>query len=318
MSETGIAEVVTPAAVETPAVQTPAAPGSGFLATQATPAATATPATITSIFGDGVQKEGKFTEGWTSALAEKHPALANQMMRYQTEADAVAGLDNLVKMVGKKTAGIAYPKEGATPEDIAAFRADAGVPGRAEEYKLKPETLPEGVQWDDATGKQFAELMHANHIPAPAAQALVAAHLETLAKQGAGEIQAREAKLAESVAKSTAEFQREWGAGFHDRLNANTDFINARLSAEDVADPALKLALSHPAIVRIIDEARRASREAPLPGANSTAVLGSMSPQQQAMDIIKGNPQWRKDPDTARRVNDLYAQHAQAEKRRSS
>lgn len=269
-----------------------------------------------NFFGPHVVKEGAFVEGWTSAIAEKHPALANQLMRYKTEGDAFSGLENLVKMVGKKTAAVSYPKAGATPEEIAAFRADAGVPGRADEYNLKPENIPDGIGWDDETGKQFAELMHAHHIPAGAAKALVEAHLETVAKQAQTQNQGQAAKLTEMVHKATAEFQKEWGVEFQNRFDANNDFVGARIPAEDLKDPALQMALSHPAIVRIIDEARRASREAPLPGASAGAALGSMSPRQQAMAIIKENPQWRKDADLARRVNDLYAQEAQADKRR--
>lgn len=316
MSDAAVADA--PAAVDTAAVtETAAAPATGFLGTQTATTAETPGKAGGYLFGDGVQKDGAFVEGWTSSLAEKHPSLANQMMRYKTEADAVAGLDNLVKLVGKKTAGVSYPKEGATPEEISAFRAEAGVPGRAEEYNLKPEKLPEGVEWDDATGKTFAELMHKHHVPAAAAKALAATHVEVLAQQRAAESAAQSAKLAEFNTKSSEEFRKEWGSDFEHRLNANNDFIGARLTEADMKDPALALALSHPAIVRMIDEARRASREAPLPGAGATAALGSMSPRQQAMDIMRTNPNWQKDADLARRVNDLYAQEAQADKRKS-
>lgn len=271
--------------------------------------------TPSGLFGEHVHKDGKFVEGWTSALAEKFPRLANTAMRYGSEGDFLQGIDNALGLIGKKTAGVSYPKAGASPEEVAAFRADAGVPGRAEEYNLKPEQLPAGVAWDEASGKQFAELMHANHIPAAAAKALVEAHLQTLASQTAAGAQAQAAKVGELVQKTTVEFQKEWGVDYENRFNANNDFVGARLTAEDLADPALQTALSHPAIVRIVDEARRASREAPLPGVGNGAQLGSMSPRQQAMEIIKANKNWRNDPETSKRVNDLYAQHAQGEKR---
>ena len=200
-----------------------------------------------------MQQDGSFKEGWTSALAEKFPRLANTAMRYKTEGDFLQGIDNALGLIGKKTAGVSYPKAGATPEEIAAFRAEAGVPGRAEEYNIKPEQLPEGIQ-------------------------------------------------------------KEWGVSYDERLGANRDFITARLSPEDLADPALNYALSHPAIVRMVDEARRSTRETPLPGTGASVASGSMSPRQQAVDIMKGNPQWRNDPELARRVNDLYAQQAASDK----
>jgi hypothetical protein len=301
-------------AVATPAVETPAAGFLGASAAAAAPEATATPGFL---FGEHVQEGGAFKEGWTNALAEKFPRVANTAMRYKTEADFLQGIDHALGLVGKKTAGVSYPKAGATPEEITAFRTESGIPARAEEYQLKPAALPEGVAWDDATGKQFAEIMHANHIPPAAAQALVEAHLKTLAEQGQSSTAAAQAKQAQLVQQTTAEFQREWGVDFQNRVDANNDFIHARLTPEDIADPALKLALSHPAVVRMIDEARRSTREAPLPGVNSSVATGSMSPRQQALDIMKANQNWRQNPETHKRVNDLYAQEAQAQKRKA-
>lgn len=254
-------------------------------------------------------------EGWTSALAEKFPRLANTAMRYKTEADLFQGLDHALGLVGKKTSPF-YPKEGASEDDVRAFREAAGVPMRPEEYGLKPEKLPDGVQWNEETGKQFAELMHRHHIPAAAAKELVNAHLETLTKQTSEATAAAQAKLGALIQQTTETFQKEWGSAYQDRLEANKDFIAARMGPEEMADPAVAYALSHPAIVRMVDEARRASREMPLPGASNSAATGSMNPRQQAVEIIKANPQWRKDPELTRRVNDLYAQQAAADKRR--
>lgn len=237
-------------------------------------------------------------------------------MRYKTEGDFLQGIDNALGLIGKKTAGVSYPKAGATPEEIAAFRAEAGVPGRAEEYNIKPEQLPEGIGWSDEAGKKLAEVLHANHIPEGAAKALVQVHLENIMEHAQQAEQAAGAKLQALLGKTTAEFQKEWGVSYDERLGANRDFITARLSPEDLADPALNYALSHPAIVRMVDEARRSTRETPLPGTGASVASGSMSPRQQAVDIMKGNPQWRNDPELARRVNDLYAQQAASDKRR--
>ncbi len=301
--------MIEPATINTPS-------SDGFFAPPATPTAPVTP-TAENFFSDRVTKDGTFVEGWTQSLSVNHPALANQLMRYKTEGDAFIGLENLVKMVGQKASGISYPKAGATDDAVAAYRKDAGVPGRAEEYMLKPDQLPEGMAWDEATGKTFSALMHAHHIPESAAKALVGAHLEMVASQATGAATATQAKLDAMVMATTGELQKEWGVGFRDRVEANTDFVNARLSKEDMADPALRMALSHPGIVRIIDEARRAGRELPLPGANNTTATGSMTPRMQAMEIMKSNPGWQRDTALSARVSDLYKQESQAMVRRS-
>lgn len=303
------------------ATATEAAPQSGFFGSAGGESTNATTATESStpqhFFGEHVRGEdGSFKEGWTSALAEKFPRLANTAMRYKNEGDFFQGIDHALGLVGKKSAPY-YPKADASEDEIRAFREVAGVPLRAEEYVLKPEKLPDGVAWNEETGKHFAELMHKHHIPAAAAQELVNAHLETLVKQG-GEASAQsQAKVQALIQETTKTFQKEWGDGFNDRVEVNKDFISSRLKPEELNDPALQYALSHPALVRIVDEARRATREMPLPGAANSAATGSMSARQQAVEIIKANPNWRKDVELTKRVNDLYAQQAAADKRRA-
>lgn len=314
-----MSEAATAPAPEAPAsAPAPTAAPDSFLGSAApAPASGGEPSSAPAhLFGEHIQADGSFKEGWTSALAEKFPRLANTAMRYKTEADFLQGMDHALGLVGKKTAGVSYPKEGATPEEIAAFRAEAGVPMRPEEYNLKPEKLPDFITWTDDNAKKVAEVLHAHHVPEAAAKALVQVHLENITKQAEQEVAAQTGKLREMIGKTTQEFQKEWGVDYDARRTANIDFVTARFTPEDLADPMLNMALSHPAIVRIVDEARRASRESPLPGVNAASAPGSMSPRQQAMDIMTQNPQWRNNPELSRRVNDLYAQEAAAQKRR--
>lgn len=302
-----------PAPAATPAAESP--PAAPFLAGKEAPAAAEPPATPSHFFGDHVQKDGKFQEGWTNSISEKFPALANSLMRYDTEEAAFQGLDNALRLIGKKQTGVSFPKAGASPDEIAAFRKDAGVPETADGYTLKPETLPDGVAWDDASAKAMAEVFHANHIPGGAAKAMVEAHLSTLAAQAKQQADAAAGKLSELVQQTTDQMRQEWGGDFDTRLTANQDFIAVRLGEEAMADPALQYALSHPALVRIVDEARRAGREQSLPGVNGAAATGSMSPGQQAAEIIKQNPRYNQDPALSRQVMDLFAQQSRMDKR---
>jgi hypothetical protein len=316
MSETLTAPAeAAPAQLTAPAA--PTASATSFLSTSPVAESAPVPAQSNHFFGEHVVKDGAFVEGWSSQLAETHPALANQMARYKTEADAFTGLENLVKTVGRKQAGVSYPKEGSTPEEIAAFRTEAGVPGRAEEYMLKPEQLPAGYDWSDATSKEFSELMHVHHVPKGAAQAIVQAYVQNAANQAVAEHAAAEAKLGELVQKTTAEMQKEWGVNYEQRFAANSDFITTIFTAAELADPALKVALSHPAMVRIIDTARRETRESPLPGAGNTIAVGSQSPREQAKAIQQANPNWRNDKALCERVSSLYAQESAAMKRKA-
>lgn len=275
------------------------------------------PAGAPRFFGEHSNEDGTFKQGWTTPLAEKFPRLANTAQRYKTEGEFFQGLDNALGLIGKKTPVTSgYPKEGASAEEVSAFRAEAGVPHSPQEYLLRPEALPDGVEWDEAMGEKFSELMHAHHIPAVAAQALVAAHLESVVDQQEGLRTSLSSVMEEMVKKTTAEFQREWGVDYEARHEANNDFISARMKPEDLANPALRVALSNPALIRIIDEARRASRETRLPGMKNGAAVASLSARQQGLEIMKQNPDWRRDSSLVRKVNDLYAQDAAARNRR--
>lgn len=317
MSEAAIASA-TPAAeaVGSPAA-TPAtpAPSGGFMG--GTPAAAATPAaTPAHFFGAHVQDHGSFKEGWTENLrAAGYERLANKAAYAKDEASLLRTLDETIGFVGKKPVGISYPKEGAADEDISAYRHDAGVPDSADAYDLKPASLPEGVAWDDAGVKTYAEIFHKHHIPQAAAAALIEQHLNTVIGQvGAGQV-AMEAKIGDFAKASEATYQKEWGDSYDSRLESNRAFVASRFDPAEMADPVLQAALSHPKFVRVIDEARRALREAPLPGVGREVTAGSHSPRQQAMEIMKANPAWRNDSGLAQRVGDLYALDAQQAKR---
>ena len=153
-------------------------------------------------------------------------------------------------------------------------------------------------------------------MPAAAAQELVGKYLDgigNMVSAGKETINAQISKFAETSEKT---FTEEWGHEYADRLEANRAFVQTRLKPEELADPVLAAALSHPAIVRMVDEARRGLREAPLPGVGHEMSIGSMSPGEQAMQIMAANPRWDKDPVTAKRVHDLYALQAAQQKRR--
>lgn len=317
MSEAATATATPAAEAAGSPAATPAttAPSGGFMG--GTPAAAATPAaTPAHFFGEHVQNEGAFKEGWTENLrAAGYERLANKAAFAKDEASLLRTLDETIGFVGKKPAGISYPKEGAADEDVSAYRHDAGVPDSPDAYNLKPATLPDGVAWDDAGVKPYAEIFHKHHIPQAAAAALIEQHMNTVIGQvGAGQV-AMEAKIGDFAKASEATYQKEWGDSYDARLESNRAFVASRFDAAEMADPVLQAALSHPKFVRVIDEARRALREAPLPGVGREVTTGSHSPRQQAMEIMKANPAWRNDPTTAQRVGDLYALDAQQAKR---
>jgi hypothetical protein len=316
MSDTG-APAAAPVEAAPAAAAPAAAPQGGLLTGTPAPAAGTPAAPVSHFFGDHVAKEGVFNEGWAENLRTAgFERLANKAMLAKDESTLFKMLDDTIGFVGKKATGPTYPGPESTPEEIGAYRKAAGIPADPTGYTLKPAKLPEGMNWSDEDASAYAHVFHEHNIPQAAAQALVDAHLQTIARMS----EEGQTKLNEQIGKFAQEseqtFQKEWGEQYGSRLEANRAFVQSRLSPEELADPVLKAALSHPAVVRMVDDARRGLREAPLPGVGAEAGTGSMSPRQQAFEIMRANPKWEKDPTLAKRVNDLYALEAAQQKRR--
>lgn len=316
-----MSELATPTA---PAAESPA-PQESAPAAQAQPTsllgAAAQPSENPSgnplrFFGESVAKDGQFVEGWTENLQSLGlTRLANKAALAKDETTLFKSLDDALGLVGKK-AGIAYPKPGADDSAIAAYRADAGVPDSPEAYNLKPDQLPPGIEWSEQSASAFSQALHQHHVPEAAARELVGIHLQQqaeLAQQAQGTYQQA---LSNQVQQAEAVFQKEWGNQYEERLESNRTYVSSLFSPEDLQQPALQAALSHPAMVRVIDSARRSLRESPLPGVGSESSSTTHSPRQQAVEIMTANPGWRTNPDLQKRVSDLYALDAAQGKRR--
>jgi len=316
MSEAAIA----PAAAATPAAATPApaaAPQGLLTGAAAAPATPTAPAGAPiRFFGDAVATDGNFKEGWTASLQQMgFERLANKAALAKDEATFFKSMDETLGLVGKK-AGIAYPKPGADDATISAFRADAGVPDSPEGYNLKPTELPAGIDWSDETAATYAQAMHSHHIPAAAAQALMTLHLQDQQKQQQAAQENYQTAITNQVQQTEQAFQKEWGAEYDTRLEANRAFVQSQFTQEELQQPVLVSALSHPSIVRIIDQARQALREpSRIPGMGNEAGATTHNARQQAQEIMKTNPNWEKDPVLHQKVTSLYALDATQTKR---
>jgi hypothetical protein len=264
-------------------------------------------------FDGGLHKDGAFNEGWSQSLKDAgYERLANKGALVKSEGDFLRSLDDALGLVGKKSAG--FPTATSTETEIAEYRRSAGVPDAANGYTLKPESLPEGVVWDEAGASEFAGLLHKHHAPAALATELGAMWAKQQGQFRETAATGFEQQVNDLAAKSAQIFGKEWGDEMDDRRQANADF--AKVRGLDLNDPVLRIALSHPDIVRLLDEARRSVREAPLPGVNEGVFTGSGSPRQQAMELMRANPRWQQDPVLSKRIQDLHAMNAKQEQRK--
>ena len=179
-------------------------------AAAAAPVAPPTASAQTSAPRGYVGEDGNFSDGWLDRLPGELDPAKQTLAKYRGLPELAKSHFELQQLLGKKSSAVNIPGEKSTPEEVAAFRKAVGVPETADGYNLKPEKLPDGVTWDDATGKAYAEIAHKHHIPAAAMKELAALQLsqEAMRAEEVGRM------FDEKYERSRQELQTAWGANF--------------------------------------------------------------------------------------------------------
>jgi hypothetical protein len=265
-------------------------------------------------FRENYAKDGNFVEGWSEALAKDYPRLAAKGATAKSEAAFLKMMDDTIGFASGKR--VTRPDAASTPQQIAEYRALVGAPNEAAEYNFKPDpkTVPAGMTWNEEGASRIEALAHKHNVPKEFVAELLPEYIAHVTEQAAKGKEKWEAKINELKAQTVAQFKEEWGEDFATRAGAMEDFMTAR--GLNMEDPIVKAAVHHPQIAKMIDEAYRASREAPIPGVDKGVFSGSASPRQQAKEIMKA-PGWRQNPETFKRVMDLYKQQAAHDRRKA-
>ncbi|NBC18746.1 MAG: hypothetical protein GVY18_15690 [Bacteroidetes bacterium] len=117
-------------------------------------------------------------------------------------------------------------------EDETAVRGvlkQLGLPEKPEDYTLKPDTLPDGVEWSDEIEGQWREKLHEIGVPAPMAKKIMATYAERIGEQ---------AKAAQTAQQEKYDaLKKEWGEAFDEKARA------AKKAAEHYAGEDLAKAM---------------------------------------------------------------------------
>ena len=178
------------------------------------------------------KEDGTFAEGWHDKLPDG--------LKGNPSLKTIGSLPDLAKafietkgLVGKK---LEMPGEGATPEQVAAWRKTVGAPEKPEGYRgdaktLKPESLPDELWNADAEGK-FLDIAHKHHLPPAAVKEILGFYGESLL----GTAKASEAEAAKLVEAETAKLRQSWGADFDANIN-NAKTLAQLAGLDPLADP---------------------------------------------------------------------------------
>lgn len=209
------------------ATTTTTAPADTTTTTTAAPATTTT-ATIAA-------PSPKWPDTWRQDIAGNDEKELAQLARYATPADVWKKARALEQRVTSGELRSVLPKD-ATPEQVAQWRTENGIPPSPDKYELKlREGLVIGEEDKPFVGK-FLERMHGKNVNTEQASAIFEAYYDLLDEEN-GKAQAARAETEKKVEDA---LRGKWGNEYRDNQNR----IQALLEANLPLDSKLKATLS--------------------------------------------------------------------------
>lgn len=204
-----------------------------------------------------VASPATWPEDWRAKLAGQDKADLKTLERMKSVEDLwKANKELRAKMASGEKPGL---PENATPEDIAAFRKENGIPEKPDGYEIKlaSGTVP-GAE-DKPALDSFRAFAHANHVKPAEFNAMLDWYYteqeQTIARQQEADNSFRQT--------ATDELRAEWGPEYRQNINAVKNFLSATAS-DDLSNQLLGARLadgsllgSHPEALRwLVDLAR--------------------------------------------------------------
>ena len=224
--------------------------------------------------GAWVNEKGEFGENWLDRLPADLQDSKQILGQFKDVNGALKTLVNQQRLLGKKADAVLIPKDDASPEEVAAFRAKLGVPETPEAYALKPKDLPEGMQWDEAYAKELNAAAHEAGITPAQAEKLMSKYAS---------LEAQNAQQAELQAKAQYEASRkELAEAWGDKFETNKS-VATRMAQTLGLDPNSK-GLSDPKVVIALERAARLISDDKIVSSDSSATV--QIGKSKAMDIM--------------------------------
>jgi len=151
------------------------------------------------------------------------PIVTNMKEKFKDDASLVKGYAHLERRMGS---ALTLPGKDAKPEEREALKAklyDAGLferpPADPKEYGIaKPETLPDGVGWNEESAGKLATLLHKHGAPKALAADLLALHTELMTGTSLA--------LKTSYEQGLQALKTEHGEHFDDRKEAASRMLS--------------------------------------------------------------------------------------------
>lgn len=248
---------------------------SGGESVQTSPEASASPES--GIINRLYTSEGGLTENYTDLLKEAGMEnLTNTVAKYKSADGLLKGAANLVNFAGRKVEGVIVPNEGSSPEEISEYKKAIGVPESSTAYDLKPENMPEGMDWDDNLAGTWQNAFHEAGISQEQAQQLSQAYSDITNTQLQQANETLSANAASEMAEQAAQVQKEWGANYQNNLQSAVDM--AEVVGFDLENQADMAAVRNPKVLNLLLAKSQSMQEGTLPrGGDPSSSMGANS-----------------------------------------
>lgn len=229
---------------------------------------------------------------WRESYAGTDEKKLNQLKRYDSPRAVLDALFSAQQKISSGELKAPLPKD-PTPEQLAAYRKDNGIPEKADAYFAN---LPDGVKLTDSDKemlKPYADLMHKHNLSPQAASEFLgirAKMLDDLIANQAQNDQTLRAQVEESL-------RAEWGSEY--RANINNIRTMLQGAPEDVREAILSARTSdgralfnHPATTQYFAQlARQLNPFGTIVGADGGALTGKGADARIAeINAMMGKP----------------------------
>lgn len=253
-----------------------------------------TPITFAGDSGGG--ESGESQGDWREMLPEEYRE-ASWATKYESPDELFKGIDNMAKLVGKKSEGVTIPGEDATVEEWESFYKGIGRPDSPNEYKI---TLPQenAKYFQEGDIESITEMFHKSGLNSKQAQALTEQYLQWQT----GKMSAlSEAVQAERVDAEKA-LRSEWGNNY----DANVKAAYRGAEAAGVVEELEKAGLGdNPAILKLAELAGRSIKEDHQRDGSQFSRQISRAEAERELTQITTDPNFRRDPVKSARVSQL-------------
>lgn len=164
---------------------------------------------------------------WRTPMAGEDEAFGKQLERFDSPASFASAYREAQKTISEGIKPARLPN-GATDEDIAAFRTEHGIPLEAAGYY---ENMPEGLvlgEDDKPMADTFMDALHSVNAPPEVAHALIGAYTKFAESEqdAQSEVDSFQSKEA------TDELRTTWGADYRTNINAVDTFLTNTFGEE--------------------------------------------------------------------------------------